>query len=200
MPRQESVIEKQDALHTRNAPFKHYFFDFNICFFTHFQRFAVCPIQNNMNKKPILPCTAPMGECAVNTMIRTKTTTLMANRMANIVHSRFVCLFKPLTFVSQLLLPKCKYRCSITRTNINVPKMQCKYIHVENGNPSRPLPPHASICMLDSKTNKATGISKRSHNRIFFIFSILPQCYFFLLSKYPFLISSALAISFNGVF
>ena len=30
---------------------------------------------------------APMGECAVNTIIRTKVTTLMASRMANIVHS-----------------------------------------------------------------------------------------------------------------
>lgn len=157
-------------------PLKHYFFDLNICFFTHFQRLAVCPIQNKMNKKPILPCTAPMGECAVNTIIRTKVTTLMASRMANIVHSHFVCIFKPFTFVSQFLLPKCKYRCSITKMNINIPRMQCKYIHVANGNPNRPLPPHASICILDSNTNKAIGISKRLHNRSFFIFSILPQC------------------------
>lgn len=93
--------------------------------------------------------------------------------MANIVHSHFVCLFKPFTFVSQFLLPKCKYRCSITKMNINIPRMQCKYIHVANGNPNRPLPPHASICMLDSNTNKAIGISKRLHNRSFFIFSIV---------------------------
>lgn len=125
---------KKGALHIRMHPLKHYFFDLNICFFTHVQRFAVCPIQKKMNKKPILPCTAPMGECAVNTIIRTKVTTLMASRMANIVHNHFVCLFKPFTFVSQFLLPKCKYRCSITKMNINIPRMQCKYIHVANGN------------------------------------------------------------------
>ena len=171
-----STKGEKGALHIRMHPLKHYFFDLNICFFTHVQRFAVCPIQKKMNKKPILPCTAPMGECAVNTIIRTKVTTLMASRMANIVHNHFVCLFKPFTFVSQFLLPKCKYRCSITKMNINIPRMQCKYIHVANGNPNRPSPPHASICILDSNTNKAIDISKRLHNRSFFIFSILPQC------------------------
>ena len=51
---------EKGALHIRMHPLKHYFFDLNICFFTHVQRLAVCPIQNKMNKKPILPCTAPM--------------------------------------------------------------------------------------------------------------------------------------------
>ena len=45
--------------------------------------------------------------------------------------------------------------------NINVPRMQCKYIHVANGNPNRLLPPHASICMLDASDNTAKVISKR---------------------------------------
>lgn len=142
-------------------PLKHYFFDLNICFFTHFQRLAVCPIQNNINKKPILPCTAPMGECVVNIIVRIKATMLMKSRMTNITQSHIVCLFKPFTFVIQFLLPKYKYRCSITKMNINVPRMQCKYIHVANGNPNRLLPPHASICMLDASDNTAKVISKR---------------------------------------
>ena len=98
--------EGKGALHIRMHPLKHYFFDLNICFFTHFQRLAVCPIQNNINKKPILPCTAPMGECVVNIIVRIKATMLMKSRMTNITQSHFDCLFKPFTFVIQFLLPK----------------------------------------------------------------------------------------------
>ena len=74
------------------------------CFFTHFQRLAVCPILNKMNKKPILPCATPMGECAVNTIIRTKVTTLMASRMANIVHSHSNTSMLPMAIQTDLSL------------------------------------------------------------------------------------------------
>ena len=112
------------------------------CFFTHFQRLAVCPILNKMNKKPILPCTAPMGECAVNTNYTYKTHDTNGKQNGEYSTQPF------------------------------------KYIHVANGNPNRPFPPHASFCILDSNTNKAIGISKRLHSRSFFIFYILPQCNF----------------------
>lgn len=81
-------------------------------------------------------------------------------------------LFKLLNFCHQLLLPKCKYRCSTTNMNINIPRQQCRYINSENEKPHRPSPPHASICMLDNNTNIEIGISKKSHNLSLFILSI----------------------------
>lgn len=134
-------------------------------------------MQNRRNKKPILPCTAPKGVCAGNTIMCTKTAILMTNKTTNITQSHLVCFFKLLNFCHQLLLPKCKYRCSTTNMNINIPRQQCRYINSENEKPHRPSPPHASICMLDASVNTAKNISQRLHTFNFGILFIVMYCF-----------------------
>ena len=115
-----------------------------------------------------------------------KTTTLNASKMANTTQSHLVCILSFLTLASQLHLPKCKYRCAMTKANIPVPRTQCRYIQLSNDKPNAPLPSHTSICMLETSVNTPTAIRQKLHalKTLNFLVPILfiPLSYFFVIT------------------